>query len=271
MKTTIVPIPSHEPIQFQFNPASPVQMEMAQALASAAGYEPATWDAFREFIRPGDTVVDVGAHVGVLTCLAGRLVGPTGHVIAFEPHLGNRAQLLKHIRLNGMDWIEADKRAVSDEPGTVPFYACADNDGGHALWDPALSKANVLTKARPSVRPVQTVRLDDAIPKARRPVRFLKIDTEGAEVHVLRGAERILREDRPIIVGEVNWCGLQYMGEQESTLRAFLRDRDYTEYGLQNTKPYRILLRPDKTFQEGVMQNGQPVLYVFNQLWLPNL
>jgi len=144
-------------------------------------YEPAVWAQIMAELRRGDTLVDVGAHLGLYTVAAARRVGSAGRVVAFEPDPESFALLAAHVRLNGVaDRVELVKAAVGDRNGRVPFR------GGRQL------ESCVLAIAPPGERTVPCVSLDDALGK--RHVDVLKIDVEGYEVHVLRGARRLLRD-----------------------------------------------------------------------------
>lgn len=257
------------PLALELYPTSPVQSGMLRDLCTMEGYEPGTWRLFHDVLRPGDTVVDVGAHVGVFSCLAAALVGPTGHVYAFEPDSDNRRQLLRNVALNGFQGrVTIDKRAVAATEGRATFYRCADNDGGHALYDPAKHGANVRTREAPSQRPVTVTTLDACI---RQPIRLLKIDVEGAEPLVLRGALQRIREDRPVVVCEVNAMGLQCLGESEQSLRQIMQGLGYREYILADAAPYQTAITPQQTGQQ-VMQlaSGQMAYVVWNILFLPH-
>ena len=216
------PVPT---LTFRLDPESVVQSAMLEDLRGA-GYEPATWNTIRETLRPGDRAVDVGAHVGVLTCLMAASVGPTGYVDAFEPDPVNRARLAYHVIENGLaSWVTIHPNAVGESMRTVTFYRCAYNDGGHARWNPAQLPANVESQRCPSASAVQMVSLDDAV---SGPVRLIKSDTEGGELGVFRGAKRLLAA-HPVIIAEIHRFGLQQLGGSEGELRAFLRDYGYVE------------------------------------------
>src|SRR5262245_30307870 len=73
-----------------------------QQLRRGAAVEPRTRALFARILRPGDTYLDVGAHVGLHTLVAGRLVGPGGRVIAVEPQPYNCAKVLTNWSINGM-------------------------------------------------------------------------------------------------------------------------------------------------------------------------
>jgi FkbM family methyltransferase len=150
--------------------------------------------------RSGMTVLDVGAHIGYFTVLMARLVGATGRVHAFEP-LDSVATLLERsIRENRFeDRVCLARVAVGDGSGTrqLVFASRTLNSGGAYLAGPDGS-----VPAGHEERDVPVVALDDY--PLRRPVAFIKVDVEGAEPLVFRGAERLLREDRPVVLAEVH-------------------------------------------------------------------
>ena len=138
-----------------------------------------------KFVGPGDNVIDIGAHFGIYTVALASQVGPAGCVLAIEPSSRAFAILRRNVELNSLGNVETIQAAVSDKNGQVTFFNTAD---------PSRSS---LVAGSGNQEEVRAVRLDSL--KAPRPVRFIKIDVEGAEPVALRGAEGILRADRPII------------------------------------------------------------------------
>lgn len=156
-------------------------------------YEPETFRFLRERLHFGNTVIDIGAHIGLFSVVAGRLVGPGGRVFAFEPTPGTREVLERTVALNGFDdRIEVRSEAVAASSGTATFF-----DTG----DPA-SNANSLVPStdrhRHELR-VATTSLDDFVAARSIAVALVKIDAEGNELDVLRGGENLLREQRSAV------------------------------------------------------------------------
>jgi FkbM family methyltransferase len=195
-------------------------------------YERAELEFARRMLQPGDTAVDVGAHIGLFAIDMAARVGPSGRVHAFEPFAPNADLLERSIAENRFeDRIELTRAAVGAEAGqaTLTFPRETLNSGG----------AYVL---RPGTRPLaggleQTVplvaldRLD-----LRRPVHFIKMDVEGAEPLVLRGAARIIREDRPIILSEVHPTQLERAsGVTPDAFFAQIREMGYRVQNLAGT------------------------------------
>jgi FkbM family methyltransferase len=158
-------------------------------------YERNEQDFMRLVVRPGMHVVDVGAHIGFHTSHLARLVDAIGSVTAFEPVPEYSAVLSDMIRARG--WgsrVRLVRAAAGDVAGTQMMIV-----GGPALERPnAYFGDGLVSEEKDTLRRVPVVRLDDTI--SNRPVGFLKIDAEGAEALVLRGARHLLAEDRPVML-----------------------------------------------------------------------
>jgi FkbM family methyltransferase len=146
-------------------------------------FERAEQEVLARTVRPGDVVYDLGANAGFYTLLASKLVGPTGRVVAFEPVPRNLGYLRRHLALNQCDNVTVVAAAVSDRSGRARFH-----DG------PAHT---VGTLAEDGEYEVDVVTLDDV---SGVTPQVIKIDVEGAEAAALRGAGRLLREARPIVL-----------------------------------------------------------------------
>ena len=134
-------------------------------------------DFLEAYLRPGDLVIDAGANIGSLALLAARIVGPGGHVTAFEPHPRIFGFLLGNIKLNGFGWIEARQMALGREAGEARMTDSLYDDQNRISAD-----GSVL---------VPSARLD-AVIDGTEPIALLKVDVEGLEWDVLRGAEGLL-------------------------------------------------------------------------------
>ncbi|MBM4131991.1 FkbM family methyltransferase, partial [bacterium] len=152
-------------------------------------------------LRAGDVVLDVGANIGFLTVLAARLVGPAGRVVAFEPVPANARLVRRNAALNGQRQVQVVEAAAGDHDGTATLVL-ARHAGGAALQG----------AARPpdacGALSVPIVTLDAWLAghgaSLPGPVRLVKIDVEGAEAAVLRGAAALLGEQRPLVLLEVD-------------------------------------------------------------------
>jgi FkbM family methyltransferase len=152
------------------------------------------WQVLSQLIQPGATVVEVGANIGSHTVSIAKKVGPEGRVIAVEPQRIVHQYLSANISLNMLGNVECHWAACGVEPGelTVPpmdyFTEELKNFGGLSLADGGEGE------------PVRVLPLDTIM--RGRPAQLIKIDVEGMEVDVLRGASETILGSRPIIYAE---------------------------------------------------------------------
>jgi FkbM family methyltransferase len=156
-------------------------------------YEPVTTRAFRELLRPGMTVIDVGAHIGYYSVLAGKLVGETGRVHAVEPSAENREILGQNIDLNRVRSVTLHPHAAGRERARRAFHLTGSSDS-HGFYP------HPLTKTVRTIE-IEAVPLDEMV---HGPVHLVKVDVEGAEIEVLRGMRRILAEN-PELALAIEW------------------------------------------------------------------
>lgn len=165
-------------------------------------YEPHVVSVFSEWLRPGATVVDVGANIGFYALTSAARIGPGGHVFAFEP-AGSSCELLRRsARYNAFENIEVFECAVSDVEGIVGFGM--DDSNGR------ISHEEVGT----APLHVRSVMLDRTLAHVTR-VDVMKIDVEGAEARVLRGARGLINRCRPVVFSECCPYGLRLASATE--------------------------------------------------------
>lgn len=135
-------------------------------------------------LRPGMTMADVGANVGLMAVHAGEAVGPAGIVLAFEPEARNFALLeenARHARARNIVPIAA---AVGERDGTIDLFVSARDGGDH--------RTVAAPDARPAIR-VPLVSLDEEARRRGVTVNFAKLDIQGAEGQALRGMRATMR------------------------------------------------------------------------------
>jgi FkbM family methyltransferase len=148
-------------------------------------YEPEQTRLFERHVRPGHVVLDVGAHVGYYTLLSAVLAGEGGAVWSFEPNPRNARFLRRHAEINGLASVRVTEAAVAAADGTARFDFGSGSGTGHLATAGALE--------------VRTVRLDRFCAEKGIAPDVVKIDVEGAEMEVLRGARATLARHRPTI------------------------------------------------------------------------
>ncbi len=168
----------------------------------------------RETLRPGMRFIDVGAHVGYFSVLAGKLVGPDGIVFAFEPHPRNFELLMANVWRNGLTNVLCFPWAVSDSFGFADLFEARGNSGDHRLYRDEEQRASLR---------VRTVSLD-GLQALRAPVDFVKIDVQGAEPAVIRGMEELLSASPHATVALEYWpFGMERFGTDIDGVLAYYR------------------------------------------------
>jgi FkbM family methyltransferase len=182
------------------------------------------------WLRRGDTYVDVGAHIGLFVALALDSIGADGRVVALEPLPENFQRLSTSVA------------ELQDRYPNVELYAAAvgATAGKAQLFGPSAgavrptSHASLIeSPALESVGIVDVVTLDDLLGPTS--CRLLKIDVEGHEVHVLRGAGRLLKSRRAeAVLVEINPQTLAHAGCEPSDLQDLLEGYGYRLYGISD-------------------------------------
>jgi FkbM family methyltransferase len=180
-----------------------------------------------QYLKPGDVVLDVGANNGIYAENYARAVGPTGAVLAIEPHpLAVEEARTWAARY---PWLTVMQVALADEAGRRPLY-CYQNDALRAsLW-----AANVNHEA-PGSQPVNVTTLDTVVASMPRVPRLIKLDTQGAEAAILAGAAETLA--KPIVwVVEIWSLGLANAGSSAEAVIDTFKAHGYCPHA-QNGNP----------------------------------
>lgn len=180
-------------------------------------FEKEKQDFVSNLVRPGMMVWDIGANAGFYSIAFSRLVGSDGRVYAFEPFAENALNILAHVRLNNLENTFLVQAALGETTSLSGFHIGSHNQVGH------LSEHD-----RSYIVPTYTV---DAFlmqyPDARPDL--LKIDVEGAEAGLLRGATELLRHSAPKILLALHGV------DQSRECVDFLRRMGYEVYHLNGS------------------------------------
>lgn len=159
-------------------------------------YEPDVVEAMHKHVQAGMVAVDCGAHIGYHTLLLAKLVGASGKVYAFEPLPENFAVLCENIAINGYRNVTAENKAVAEQTGCLRL--------ARGRWQPK-DRDPLTSVSRLSEEgdlEVAAVALDDYFVDKR--VDFIKVDVEGAEERVLKGARNLLSRCRPALIVSIH-------------------------------------------------------------------
>jgi FkbM family methyltransferase len=167
--------------------------------------EQATMQFFQQVLRPGDSVVEVGGHIGYLTMLFAQIVGRTGRVVVFEPGQNNLPYL--RVNVHNLPGVEIVEQAVSDEDGVAAFFEEQLTGQNNSLLGNyerfAQNRKLAFSNEGYQQREVRTVRLDSFLQQRALRPDLVKIDIEGAEFLALKGAMKMLTEHRPMLMIEI--------------------------------------------------------------------
>lgn len=188
--------------------------------------EPTETRLFQRELRPGQTVIDVGANIGYYSLLFARAVGATGRVYAFEPDPTNFAILRQNIDINGYQNITAVRKAAWSSDATLRLYLSAQNRGDH--------QAYASGEDRPTVE-IEAIRLDSFFSTVDRPIDWIKMDIQGAEYHALQGMTQILRRSPCVTLVTEFWPGglSRASGDPRAYLHS-LRELGFTLYHIHD-------------------------------------
>ncbi len=170
--------------------ADPEDLAVGKSVLSGQ-YEPEVMAVFRDVLRPGMGVIDIGANIGVFSMLAASLVGPAGWVLGIEPNRRNARMAEASRRLNGFGHLTILQAAAARGPGLLAINASFSNGTTSPVDECAVLEAET----------VGCVPVDAVSPRGCR-VDLIKLDVEGAEYNALLGCQALLRRHRPVLVFE---------------------------------------------------------------------
>lgn len=187
-------------------------------------FEPAETALFAARLRQGLTVVDVGANVGYYSLLAASRVGPSGSVYAFEPDPVSAERLSRTVRRNAIHQISVQEVGLGDSAGNIELFIPVVEGNRTPTMVPH-GHRNVVSVP---ITTLDTFCANRGIPR----IDVLKIDVEGFEPDVLRGADRLLRSGLiGVILIEFNQIWLNCRGTSSDELYDLLVSYGYVEVG----------------------------------------
>jgi FkbM family methyltransferase len=171
-----------------------------------------------KLIKPGMTIIDVGANIGLYSLLLVRLTGKSGKVYSFEPESTLFSIFLENCKQNNAQNIVAHSYAAGNANGRAAFNRSSLNSGNNSL---SFQNAGLMEVE------VEIVKVDDLLPD--KPVDFIKIDVQGHEYGALAGMERILTSNPEIKILFEFWpAGLKAAETKPEDLISFLQDRGFS-------------------------------------------
>jgi FkbM family methyltransferase len=187
------------------------------------GYESKVQELLATHLRPGDCLFDVGAHIGFFSLLSSRLVGAAGSVVAFEPEPQNLAVLRANAARNNLPQLQIVEAAVWSSSGVLEF--------GRANQASSMMEGRVTAVSSRNDERIQVtgIAIDDFVKRNGGPLpNIIKIDVEGAELEVLKGAAEVIRSARPTVICEVHYPA------DKPRIDAWLTERGYQLYSMDD-------------------------------------
>ncbi len=196
-------------------------------------------------VRPGDTVIDVGANIGLVSLVAAWRVGPAGRVHAFEPNPVVYEQLRWHVETNRLSQITALPLGLGDREETLELNVPGRGNLGAGTFSPIPARYRGEVSQRSAARIVRA----DSLPELRVAGNLvIKLDVEGFELRALRGLEPLIERHRPLLISEVNAEMLAMAGTSPAELFGFMAVRGYRPWEFFTRRAIirhrRLVLRP---------------------------
>lgn len=192
------------------------------AIYFTGDYEPYLKNQYKQLIKPGDYVMDIGANIGFHTLYFAELCGPEGLVFAFEPIQFNYAALSDNLSLNNFNQIRTINAALGNENREMEIHI-----------DPAVTNPgayNLLTEGDKNTT-ITCLKGDDYLESlALKKINFIKIDVEGYEYEVLKGLKQTILCFRPVIIFEYDRNYQLKMNTDARLIFDFLSELNYNFY-----------------------------------------
>jgi len=214
--------------------------DLSRQVFIAGCTEPNEFAFLDRFLEPGMTFIDVGANEGIYSVFAARRVGPSGVVWAFEPSARELGRLRRNAASNELD-VSIFPVGLSDSERDAELVVA---ENLHA-WLNTLGKIPYAEVNVARTEHVQLLRLDDVV--SRNPLHridIIKIDIEGGELNMLRGAVETLRRYRPLLLFELLRPALVSQGASPEEVIEFLHRQEYTLYEFDSSSGLPTLARP---------------------------
>lgn len=230
----------HIRVPILLGPARGLKIEIDPKLAEWAfvrgTYEKSVTKTICETCQPGWTVWECGTHIGYLTLILSRLVGPHGKVIGFEPDPENRSRTQRNVELNRFAQTLIVGKAIGGAGDSIEFVS-GEHQTSHIMgaYTGGLSLKQTEKPDPNRVVRVDLTRLDDELQNQPQP-QLIKLDIEGAELLAFDFAHRVARDVRPV------WFIELHNPECEEAMWKFMETHKYKVYDIASgdqLKTYR--------------------------------
>ena len=188
----------------------------------------------RYLVKSGDTVIDIGANIGVYSKILSELVGPDGHIYSIEPFPSTFEILCYNVRKLHLDNVEPINVAISDSQGVVTMAIPYDSSGAETHYRASIA-TDYAEKGKTKETNIKATTIDYRFLSASETISFIKCDVEGHELACIKGAVKFLTQSQAAWFIEVS-------GEPDDTDSAahyvfkILKDQDYSAWWYNGSK-----------------------------------
>lgn len=232
----ILKIPSG--LRLWINPSKDHGVE--RCLFETGTYEKGTLEFMEGHLKSGDTFVDIGANIGLMSLVGMKSVGKSGNVWSFEANPKTFDILEKNIQLNEMDSIHAFGCGLGENKETLALY---DN------WSINRGAASTVVKGEnASSINITILPLDEVVSGQSLSVDMIKIDVEGMEMAVLNGADKTIRDNQPILI--VEFSEERNEGSRQELYNKLINFDTYSIFKLTGGKERASKLKQIRDFAE---------------------
>jgi len=209
-------------------------------------FDPIETSFVKNELKKDQIVLDIGAGVGYYTLLFADIVGENGKVFAFEPEPKNYNLLKKNVKLNNYKNIILKNLAVSNVTGKTKLYI-SDYPFMHSILPSSSSKNSIK---------IPSIKLDDFFKDKdiRKKISFIKVDTEGYDLQVLHGGNKLLEENNYLkLIIEFNPSPVEKAGSSSLDLLNFLKIKgfsiNYVNHEKERIEPVDNFAELEKKYQ----------------------
>jgi FkbM family methyltransferase len=200
---------------------------VSRTILNDGAWQPEVWDSISTALSNGGVFFDVGAHIGYFSLKAARTVGNTGRVVSFEPNPETLEVLRDNVKVNDARNVTVEPIACTDREQMLTLFAAPiSNSGASSL---ARANAAISPEEAPRAYSVRGRRIDDVVRELNLSrLDAMKIDVEGAELQVLRGAFESLKRFHPKLVVEMVPAQLASFNSTVEDVASTIRAAGYT-------------------------------------------
>jgi FkbM family methyltransferase len=218
--------------------------DITRALFVGGDIDPNEFAFLDRFLRPGMVVADAGANEGLYTLFAAKRVGDKGSVLAFEPSARELSRLRSNIERNSLNNVNVFPVALGEAEDLATFRVSTESHSGqNTLGEFIYEGVGLSSEVLTTVRPLDSVLAENHIAR----LDFLKVDVEGSETRLLRGAARTIREFRPVLLLEVADAALRKQSSSSEELLDLVQSFGYLLYRFDDGTGLPTLARPGET------------------------